>query len=172
VSSSEVHKSPGQLNFLQVPYMFSTITDIFFPHYRNVYWLTAIEQRASHNSDVHRSLQNCGFSVCNLCTYLYIYNLCKRRSASNTTEKYGMAPLSGLFPFWQHSTRAKLTCLMSWYRNLNAHVNLHNSKYKTKHSRNITTHTRTHGASTVTLACLPAVFKFGGTTVQCGPSPP
>jgi hypothetical protein len=64
---------PKQLNFhLWCHVCFALSPHSLFFIYRNVYWLTGIDQRASHNSDGHRSLQNCGFSVytINLCTLL------------------------------------------------------------------------------------------------------
>jgi hypothetical protein len=61
-----MHKSevPRWLNFVQCSLIFSDT--LSYTKKKNAYKFTCTKQKAPDNSDVHRSLQNFGSTVCNL----------------------------------------------------------------------------------------------------------
>jgi len=64
-STPEVHKSWTTRFRTVLPNTVSIITAALFLTFRNVYRFACTEKNAPENSKVHRSLQDCGFSVLN-----------------------------------------------------------------------------------------------------------
>jgi hypothetical protein len=59
--------SPGQLNFVWWPLILSAlITVTFLPIYKNLYQFTRTAHKTPDESEVHRSLKNCGSSAWNV----------------------------------------------------------------------------------------------------------